>query len=105
MKFAELSLEQYGAYPRLSVIFGSPGLNVVYGPNEAGKSTCLTSISDFLFGIPNNSSHGQFGYGAMRIGARLLLTNGEQLVLRRRKGRGRTLLTENAAPIDESVLS
>jgi uncharacterized protein YhaN len=106
VQFAELSLERYGVYPRLSVAFASPGLNVVYGPNEAGKSTCLAAISDFLFGIPNTSSHGQrFGYDAMRIGATLLLRGGERLVLRRRKGRGRTLLNENAVPTDESVLS
>jgi uncharacterized protein YhaN len=106
VQFAELSLERYGVYPRLFVAFASPGLNVVYGPNEAGKSTCLAAISDFLFGIPNTSSHGQrFGYDAMRIGATLLLRGGERLMLRRRKGRGRTLLNENAVPTDDSVLS
>lgn len=105
MKFAELSLERYGVYQHLSVPFSSSGLNVVYGRNEAGKSTCLAAISDFLFGIPNNSPHGQrFGYDAMRIGATLLLADGQRLVLRRRKGHRRTLLDENDKAIDESIL-
>jgi uncharacterized protein YhaN len=105
MRFAELSLERYGVYQQLSVPFASPGLNVVYGPNEAGKSTCLAAISDFLFGIPNTSFHGQrFGYDAMRVGATLLLGEGRELTLWRRKGRGRTLVDGNGRTVDESVL-
>jgi len=106
MRFAEISLEGYGVYEKLSVPFDSPGLTVVYGLNEAGKSTCLAAISDFLFGIPHNSSRGQhYGYDRMRIGATLLLADGTRVELNRRKGRGRTLLDTDGQPIDESVLS
>src|SRR5579872_3992838 len=107
MRFAELSLERYGVYQQLSVPFASPGLNVVYGPNEAGKSTCLAAISDFLFGIRNDSPHDErFSYNAMRIGATLLLADGRRLVLQRRRGRGQTLLDGNdrTETIGESVL-
>ncbi|MBV8357384.1 MAG: AAA family ATPase [Deltaproteobacteria bacterium] len=108
MKFTELSLERYGVYQQLSVRFASSGLTVIYGPNEAGKSTCLAAISDFLFGIRNDSPHDErFSYNVMRIGATLLLADGRRLILRRRKGRGQTLLDGNdrTGTVSESVLS
>ena len=35
---------------------GHSGLHVVYGPNEAGKSSTLRALRQMLFGIPHNSS-------------------------------------------------
>lgn len=104
MRFCDIGLERYGDYERLPVHLGGAELNVVYGPNEAGKSTCLEAITDFLFGIPKNSTYGHYGYGAMRINAVLLLQDGRRIELRRRKGRDRTLTDENGKPTDESVL-
>ena len=79
---------------------------VIHGANEAGKSTWLSAISDFLFGIPHNSPHGQvFGYDQIRLGATLRLANGNPLVLRRRKGRGPTLTSGDGTGVDEAVLS
>ena len=105
MRFAALSLERYGNYEKLSVPF-VPGLNVIYGPNAAGKSTCLAAVLDFLFGIPNNTPRrNRYGYDAMRIGATLVLADDTRLELRRRKGRGRTLLDRSGNPVDEGILS
>ena len=105
MRFAELALERYGDYEKLTVPINGPGLNVIYGPNEAGKSTCLSAITDFLFGIPNNSSYGQvFGYGLMRIRATLELPDGQRFDLRRRKGHERTLSDGNGKVVDESIV-
>ena len=56
MRLTELSLEKYGGCAsRELAIPETAGLTVVYGANEAGKSTCLEAISDFLFSIPKNS--------------------------------------------------
>ena len=68
-------------------------LTVVYGPNEAGKSTYLEAISDFLFGIPKSSPRGEtYGYPGMRIGATMRMANGEVLRFHRRKGNTKTLI-------------
>lgn len=105
MRFAELAIERYGDYEKLTVPINGPGLNVIFGPNEAGKSTCLEAITDLLFGIPNNSSYGQrYGYNAMRVRARLALPDGSGLDLCRRKGHERTLSDGSGKVVDESIL-
>ena len=107
MRFNYLKLEKYGVYAdkRISLEEG-PGLIVVYGANEAGKSTCLAAISDFLFGIQRSSVYGQiFGYDQIRLEAALCLSNGRRVVLRRRKGTAKTLTDENGQVQDEAVLS
>lgn len=104
MRFCDITLERYGDYDRLPVHLGDAALNVIYGPNEAGKSTCLNAIKDFLFGIPKSSSYGRYGYSAMRIKAVLLLQDGRRIELRRRKGRSHTLTDQNGRLADESVL-
>jgi uncharacterized protein YhaN len=105
MRFEALSLEKYGTFDARDVALTGPGLVIVYGANEAGKSSCLTAISDLLFGIPHNSSMGGFGYDQMRIGAALRCADGRELVLRRRKGRNRTLTDARGEPLDDAVLS
>ena len=94
MRIESLRLERYGAFESRSVDLSGPGLIVIYGPNEAGKSTCLSAIGDFFYTIPHNSPLGVFGYDAMRIGATLSTAGGKRLVLQRRKGRGRTLVDD-----------
>jgi uncharacterized protein YhaN len=106
MRFEELTIERYGAFDaRTLSLQDQPGLVVIYGLNEAGKTTWLSAISDFLYGVPQNSPHGQiFGNDQIRLGARLVLANGKRLSLRRRKGRGTTLTGLDSKAVDESVL-
>jgi len=35
-----------------------PDLHLIYGPNEAGKSSALRAMTDLRFGIPLQSSDG-----------------------------------------------
>lgn len=105
MRIESLRLERYGAFENRSVDLSGPGLIVIYGPNEAGKSTCLSAIRDFLYTIPHNSPLGVFGYDAMRIGATLSTAGGERLVLQRRKGRGKTLVDEAGVGQEDNVLT
>lgn len=107
MRLTELALENYGSCStRELVIPKTAGLTVVFGANEAGKSTCLEAISDFLFSIPKNTQRGSlFGYDGMRISASMLLADGTSLVLRRRKGNGRTLADSTGTAFDDTVLA
>ena len=60
-------------------------LHVIYGANEAGKSTTLEALGDLLFGMPLRSPHGFLHeYKAMEIGARVR-QKGKVLELRRFK--------------------
>ncbi len=51
MKLLALEIEGYGVWNGLKLQRMSEGLNVVYGPNEAGKSTVLHFIRTALYGF------------------------------------------------------
>lgn len=79
---------------------------MIYGPNEAGKSTCLEAISDFLFTIPKNTIRGNlYGYDGMRISAAMRMADARLLSLRRRKGYGKTLSDADGKALDEAALA
>ena len=58
MRLDELTLERYGVYDQRTLRLDGSGLTVICGPSEAGKSTCLEAVGDFLFGIPPNTARG-----------------------------------------------
>lgn len=58
MRFERLHLRAFGPFTDevLDLSGGAPGgLHVIYGPNEAGKSTSLRAVTGFLFGIPQRT--------------------------------------------------
>lgn len=94
MKFERLGLERFGHFESLDLdLRGPSGLVVIYGPNEAGKSTLLSAIHGLLFGIDERSPYGfRFPYQAMAIRATLLDSAGQRIELVRRKKRKDALL-------------
>lgn len=107
MRFSRLSLERYGRFEDCELNFrrGSPDLHVIYGENEAGKTTSLSAVSDLLFGFPVRSPYNfLFDYSLLRVGA--VLEDGRTtLACRRKKGTGSTLLGADDAAIDEAPLA
>ncbi len=100
MRFSRLDLKKYGRFTDATIDFsaGSHDFHIVFGPNEAGKSTTLSAISDLLFGIPHNSPYNFLHtYGEMRIGA-VLENAGESIAFFRRKGKKETLLSADGTP-------
>ena len=101
MRIQRLDLLRYGRFTdtHLALPASDSDFHIVFGPNEAGKSTALSAIEDLLFGIPGNSSYNFLhDYGSMRIGA-VLENAGKPLEIRRRKGNKDTLLTADEVPI------
>ena len=100
MRIGRLDLLRYGHFTgrALELPVGDTDLHILFGPNEAGKSTALTAIEDMLFGIPTRSPYDFLhDYSAMRLGA--LLQNGkEALEIVRRKGSRDTLLDAGELP-------
>ncbi len=80
MRLRRLDLTRYGKFTDRSIDFGeriegAPDLHIVYGPNEAGKSTAFAAFLDLLFGIETQSRYGFLHpYSTMRIGACLELS-------------------------------
>ncbi|MBK8177115.1 MAG: AAA family ATPase [Rhodospirillales bacterium] len=107
MRLLSLGIEKYGIFAERTVVLPADSrLVVLFGANEAGKSTCLAAIIDFLFGIPHASPQGQvFGYDQMRLSATLARADGSTVCLRRRKGRqGRSLSDADGRRVDDAVL-
>ena len=109
MRLDQLDLTRYGRFTDRSLTFappapGKPDLHIIYGPNEAGKSTLFSAWLDLLFGIPTRSPYGFLHTGPnMLIGASL--THGDaRLELKRVKKNSASLLDRHDAPIPETVL-
>jgi uncharacterized protein YhaN len=106
MRIVELCLERYGRFEncRLPMRGGSPDFHIIFGANEAGKSTTLAAVSDLLFGIPQRSPYNfRFDYALMRIGG-VIEEGGRQLVCRRRKTLKHSLVDGADQPLDEGQL-
>ena len=107
MRFSELHLIRYGRFDGCRLVFpqAASDLHVVYGPNEAGKSTTMSAISDLLFGFPHAAAYDfQFDKTLLRVGG-VIEAGGAALTYRRRRGRAGTLLDEAEQPLDEGPLN
>ncbi len=101
MRLRQLGLTRYGHFtdklvdlPRAEIDF-----HIVFGPNEAGKSTALAAIEDLLFGIPKQSPYGFLhDYPSMRIGG-VIENASASLEVVRRKGNRDTLLGPDDLPV------
>ncbi|MCX5477742.1 AAA family ATPase [Kaistia geumhonensis] len=83
MRIERLGLTRYGRFTDHSLDFGpKPGgadFHLVYGPNEAGKSTTLAAWLDLLYGIGAQSPYSFLHpYATMRIDAVLELGGAER---------------------------
>ena len=120
MWIEEIFIERFGGLSRFRVSGLVPGLNVILGPNEAGKSSVLEFIRSIFFGFkrksarPDDNSY-QTSDGSLRQGRLLVRTSHggrlrvERLEQTRRKEGVLTItdeqgniLTEAALPIFQS---
>jgi uncharacterized protein YhaN len=108
VKILRLDLTAFGPFCGERLDLGDrPGaLQLVYGPNEAGKSTTLRAISDVLFGIPERTPDAhRHAPAQLRVGALLESRSGARVEIVRRKGRKNTLLDADGSALDDATLS
>lgn len=109
MRFLKLNLTAFGPFTdaSLDLSSGEHGLHVIYGPNEAGKSSSLRAITDFFFGIHARTSDDfVHKYGQLRIGAQLRHSDGTVLDAVRRKANQNALRQgDDVTPLDDGELS
>lgn len=106
VRFLSLDLERYGPFTSKTLRFRPDArLHVVYGPNEAGKSSALASLADLLFGFEKST---KFDFihktSELRIGAEIVGRNGQRLNFKRRKGNKDTLLSMTGEPLRDDAL-
>lgn len=106
MRFTYLDLRAFGHFTDHRVDFSPErSFHLIYGPNEAGKSTFLRAISDVLYGIPERTTDAfRHPNQSLRIGAGLQRSDGRELAFLRRKGRSRTLLDLDETALDQALL-
>jgi len=56
MEIKEIQVDRFGIFLNKNIKGLSSGLNIIYGPNEFGKTTLLEFIRRMLFGFPRKSS-------------------------------------------------
>ena len=79
MRITRIGLIQYGTFTDRTIDIG-PGLTVIVGPNESGKSTLRDAVADILWGIAGRSHPRAFGgrsVGQLKLTASLTESNGE----------------------------
>ncbi|RVA73447.1 AAA family ATPase, partial [Mesorhizobium sp. M7A.F.Ca.CA.001.11.2.1] len=109
MRLRRLDLIRYGKFTDRTIDFGpkpesGPDLHIVFGLNEAGKSTALSGYLDLLFGIEERSRYNFLHeYSAMRIGGVLEL-GGAEHTFTRTKQRASSLLDETGQPVSEIAI-
>ncbi len=106
-----MNLRAYGPFTNKVIEFGavaaagSPGLHIVLGANETGKSTALRALRAVLFGMTDMNDAHLHPKDMLRVGLKVETADGEILSVERRKGRGaKSLLfvgSEKAVPVEE----
>jgi len=108
MRIKRLDIKAYGHFTDFSIDLSSelPGLHIIFGPNEAGKSTALRALRGLLYGIdartPDNFLH---EYSKLLIGGHLENSKGDSLVFWRRKRNIGDLLDADRVLLDAGTLN
>ena len=109
MKLLDLTIENYGIYSARHFDFSGPGFRLIYGPNEAGKSTLLQLIREVLFGFPHVSPYVFENHtGKLAATVRMEMQNGRRVRFRRQKGSKNTVTGEVEAtrqPVNDGSLN
>lgn len=109
MRVDRLDLRAYGQFTEktLNLDDGDSGLHLIYGDNEAGKSTSLRALIALLFGIPPRTNDNFLHLNPqLRVGGKLRLSDGRSIEFVRRKGTKGTLLDYRSdAVLDDAVLA
>ena len=108
MRLKRLDLRAFGPFTDRTLVFNSsaPGLHIIFGPNEAGKSSSLRALKALLYGFdqqtPDNFRH---NYDQLLVGGCLENSAGKEIFFQRRKKRIGDLIDEAGNPIDSDVLA
>ncbi|WP_429886053.1 AAA family ATPase [Geoalkalibacter halelectricus] len=108
MKISRLELKAFGPFTDLVLDFSgpTPGLHIVFGRNEAGKSSSLRGLKALLYGFPERTSD-NFVHpnDQLLVAGRLQGADGRELSFQRRKKRKADLLDAQGDPLDGSKLT
>lgn len=107
MRILRLELERYGHFTGKTLEFRPDAcLHVIYGPNEAGKTSSLSAIADLLFGFGARTNYNfMHANNTLSLGATITAKDGRELSFKRRKGASRTILDSQGGALSDDVLT
>ncbi|MEM9843380.1 MAG: AAA family ATPase [Pseudomonadota bacterium] len=111
MRLNALHLIRYGNFEDAEIVFpvparDTPDVSVVYGPNEAGKSTAFHALLEIFFGFRAGAHPYAFRFerSDLLVGADLDLPDRGATVLRRNSKGSQSLLDTDNRPIADTIL-
>ena len=107
MRIKRLELKAVGPFTDKILDFSSEpsGLHIVYGPNEAGKSSSLRALQALLFGFPQRTDDNFLHpYDQLLVGGCLQAGDGRELLFYRRKRSRNSLFDEQDRLLDPAAL-
>jgi uncharacterized protein YhaN len=107
MRINILNIRAFGHFTDYELLFDpAKNFHLIYGPNEAGKSTALRSINHFLYGFPPQTTDSFLhSKTKLRIEGQLGNSNGDTLQFTRRKGNKNTVLDANGNTLNEDLIN
>ena len=106
MRILNFELERFGHFTGKKLVFRPDArLHIIYGDNEAGKTSSLDAIGDLLFGFGLRTQY-DFLHDRTKLslGATIASKDGRQLSFKRRKGTKNTLLDQQGNPLVDDAL-
>ncbi len=88
MRIKRFEMKAFGPFTDKSIEFSSeyPGLHIIFGPNEAGKSSSLRALKALLYGFPERTSDNfQHANDQLLVGGAIEGSKGEELTFQRRE--------------------
>lgn len=108
MRIKRLELKAFGPFAERTLDFSSelPGLHLVYGANEAGKSSSLRALQALLFGFPPRTADNFLHpYEQLLVGGTLQASDGRELTYFRRKKSKNSLFDQHDQPLAAEALN
>ena len=104
MRLRRLDLLRYGRFTDRTLDFGPAGaerdVTIVFGENEAGKSTAFAAWLDLLFGLPRNHPY-DFAHARKELLVGAVIETDDGALTLRRTGQTAGSLTDDAGRVVE----
>ena len=108
MRLIRLEMQAFGPFTNRILEFTTkaPGLHLIFGPNEAGKSTSLRALKALLYGFPQQTPDNFLhNYDQLLVAGCLRSSDGQELSFQRRKKRVGDVLDAVGNPLDAAALA
>ncbi|MDY6853914.1 MAG: AAA family ATPase [Thermodesulfobacteriota bacterium] len=108
MRIKRFDMKAFGPFTDriLELDSKKPGLHIIFGANEAGKSSSLRALKALLYGFPERTSDNFIhSNNQLLVGGFLENRDGRTISFQRRKKRKANIIDEEGNPLDMSVLA